>query len=118
MNCNYKFKFYLNGRHSTIIGGKEQPMHPHTWELVLSVKSKSRELIKFKEFEQNVRNYLLEFEEKTFNSLDKFKESSCSTECVGIIIFKELKGYLDDKNILLEKIEISENPTRTFIIEN
>lgn len=118
MNCSYKFKFYLNGRHSTTIGDKEQPMHPHTWELVLSVKSKSSELIKFKEFEQGVRNYLLLFEEKTFNSLEKFKESNCSTECVGIIIFKELKEHLDSKNILLERIEISENPTRTFVIEN
>lgn len=117
MNCSYKFKFYLNGRHSTNIGNVEQAMHPHTWELVLKVRSLTDELIQFKEFEQNVRNYLLEFEEKTFNSLDKFKCGNCSTECVGKVIFEELKEYLKIKNIELYKIELSENPTRTFVIK-
>lgn len=35
MECSYKFKFYINARHSVNFDGNQSDIHPHTWETVI-----------------------------------------------------------------------------------
>lgn len=95
MKYKYKFKFYLNRRYYVYTNDNNQEFWAHTWELVIYIENLLEEIIIFGELEKTIKDYLLKFEGKIFNDIDELKK----------------------KNILLLKIELSENPTRTFIIE-
>ena len=126
MRYNYKLKFYLSGIHYIMVNQKTQDIHPHTWEIVVYIRNINEEIILFGEVEYIIKDYLSNFEGKTLNEIDKFKGEnfsdgvykSFSTEFMAKIIFKDLIEILKRKSMLLFKIEVSERPTRTFVIES
>ena len=52
MECSYKFKFYINARHSVNLGGNQSDIHPHTWETVIYIAVKSQNYINFTKMEK------------------------------------------------------------------
>ena len=46
-----------------------------------------------------------------------FKESIPTMENIGRKIFVDISNVLESNNLILNSIEISENPTRTYIIK-
>lgn len=113
----YNFRFYLHARHQMHINGSLTNIHPHTWELQLSIIKKEKDFIQFSETEEIITNYLSKFENKFLNELTYFKNITPSTENLGEILFKELNKLLINKNWVLISLKISENPSRTYSIE-
>ena len=75
MECSYKFKFYINARHSVNLGGNQSDIHPHTWETVIYIAVKSQNYINFTKMEKMLEAYFHQYEGKYLNDL-KFK-SNC-----------------------------------------
>ncbi len=117
MNTYYKFKFYINGRHSVTFGTNKSNIHPHTWEVVLIMKTKLDEEVNFTIFEKKLEEYFSNYEGKYLNELDKFININPTMENMGKILCEDIKDLVDDEVLILTKIEISENPMRTYIIE-
>ncbi|MGL5066423.1 MAG: 6-carboxytetrahydropterin synthase [Sarcina sp.] len=114
----YKFKFYVNAKHSVTINSKKSSIHPHTWEIVTFLAVSKNEIINFSEFENNLKNYFLAFEGKYLNELTSFKNVEPTMEHMACIFFNEITELIESKDFNLDTIEISENPTRTYIVSS
>jgi len=117
MKTYYKFKFYLNARHSVTFNENTSNIHPHTWEVVISFGSETTETVNFTEFEKALEKYFLNYEGKYLNELDSFKDIHPTMENIGKKLYEDIKNLIENKNLYFKKVEISENPTRTYIIE-
>ena len=115
---SYRFKFYLNAMHSVRIADIDSDMHPHTWEIVVYIKKYGESFIEFSETERVVQLYLEKYEEQFLNKIPPFDDITPTMENIGEVLFEELSGILNSKGWLLQKLEISENPSRTYILEN
>lgn len=112
----YKFKFYINARHSVNFSGIQSNIHPHTWEIVMYFRVNQKEFINFSKIEKEINEYLDKYEGKYLNDLDCFKEVEPTMENICVQIFNDIEKFMNGK-VNLCKIEVSENPTRTYIIE-
>lgn len=117
MEHYYKFKYYVNARHSVDLGMGESGIHPHTWEIVIYIKVNSSTMINFSSIDKYLDNYFEDFEGKYLNELDSFKSLETTMENIGKVVFEQLKRFLIDRDMNLQQLEISENPTRTYIIK-
>lgn len=117
MKTHYKFKFYLNARHSVTFNGRTSNIHPHTWEVAVYFGSGAGDIVNFTEFEKALEKLFLNFEGKYLNELLPFFGMEPTMENIGKVLYTEIKTLIDNKSLYFKKVEISENPTRTYIIE-
>ncbi len=118
MKTYYRFKFYLNARHSVKFGGNVSAIHPHTWEIAIMFRSEQEETVNFTHFEKELESYFLQFEGEFLNELSAFKRTTPIMENIGKILFEDIKKLVNDRDLDFKAFEISENPTRTYIIED
>ncbi|WP_297522786.1 6-carboxytetrahydropterin synthase [uncultured Clostridium sp.] len=118
INFKYKFKFYVNAKHNVTINSKKSNIHPHTWEVITFLSVSKTEIINFSEFENNLTHYFEAFEGKYLNDLKSFENIEPTMEHMACIFFNEISALIENKDFNLETIEISENPTRTYIISS
>lgn len=116
MNHKYRFKFYINARHSVNFSGIQSEIHPHTWEVVMYINVHPEMFINFTEIENKISNYFEKYEGKYLNDLEDFKAIEPTMENITVKVFEDLKRSLGSK-IDIDRVEVSENPTRTYIIE-
>lgn len=117
MKNYYKFKFYINAKHSVNFNENVSPIHPHTWETVIYLKVKETAFINFTKFEKTLERYFDAYEGQYLNDLEVFKGENPTMERIGRVFYHDLLALLKGEELSLCKIEISENPTRTYIIE-
>lgn len=117
MKYFYKFKFYINARHSVVFNDVESHIHPHTWETVVHLEVKQSSFLNFTKFESVLERYFDEYEDRYLNELEYFKKVNPTAESLGKKIFNDITTLLNNYNLDLCRIEISENPTRTYMIE-
>jgi 6-pyruvoyltetrahydropterin/6-carboxytetrahydropterin synthase len=113
----YRFNFYLNARHSVIFDGKASNVHPHTWEVVVKFGLETTEIINFTYFERELEKYFLNYEGKYLNELTSFNNSNPTMENIGKVLYEDIKRLINNRNMYFSTLEISENPTRTYIIQ-
>lgn len=118
MNSYYKFNFYLNARHAVLINGEESEIHPHTWEIKILMKTKDNIYIEFSMFESMLEKYFSKYEGRVLNEIENFENLNPSMENLGKVFYKDISELLVEHNFFLKSLEISENPTRTFIISD
>lgn len=117
MKTYYKFKFYLNSKHSVTFNDKASSIHPHTWEIVVLFQSHESETINFTSFENELEQYFLKYEGKYLNDIDYFKNLNPTMENIGKLFYKDINELVTNIELDFIRIEISENPTRTYILE-
>ncbi|HHV98671.1 MAG TPA: hypothetical protein GXX36_03715 [Clostridiaceae bacterium] len=112
----YKFKFYLNARHSINIDNRQCKVHPHTWEIVIYISKYGDSLTQFTEVENSIQKYLMKYEGELLNAVPPFDLIDPSMENIGDAIFLEIFPLVQNFGCQLEMLEISENPSRTYIV--
>lgn len=118
MKTYYKFKFYLNARHSVSFNGKQSSIHPHTWEITVIFGSEQSDTINFSMFEKELENYFLSYENKYLNEHVSFVGITPTMENMGKVFYNHIKELINNQQLSFRTLEISENPTRTYIIED
>ena len=113
----YRFKFYLNAIHSIDINKKRGQEHPHTWEIVIYTLQLSDMFTMFTEIEKKIEEFLSTFQDKNLNLIEPFNSINPTLENICFFIKDEVERLLIDKGWILLRIEISETPSRTFIID-
>ena len=68
----YKFKFYLNMNHYIIINGVPGEVHPHTWEIIISVISDQNEMTPFASIERKMDQIMEQYQDKLLNECKPF----------------------------------------------
>lgn len=112
----YRFKFYLNARHTTSLNEKVPKIHPHTWEIAIFLRREDGGIVQFTSIETDIGNYLSRYENTLLNEIPPFDRAVPTMENIGEVFCAHLFQLLKDKGWILYRLEISENPTRTYII--
>lgn len=114
---HYRFKFYINAAHAIYINGVLGERHPHTWEITLYTLKVSNEFVAFNSIEKDVEAYLSRFQDSFINEVDPFTTLNPTLENICYYLKEELKKLLFERKWLLLSIEVSETPTRSYIID-
>lgn len=112
------YKFNMNASHSVLINNKRGPSHSHTFLISLFVENKSKEFMIYDAVEKIVNEFLKVYSGKELNDLEAFREVEPTLENIGDFLFEELRRTLKENDISLLRLEISEIPTRVYIINN
>lgn len=112
----YKFRFYLNATHFICINGKCSNIHPHTWEIVTTLSKEGDDFIQFTNIEKEIDKYFSKYDGTTLNTIPPFDRVNPTMENIGKVITRDIIELLNKEKWKLDILEISENPTRTFIL--
>lgn len=113
----YRFKFYLNAVHSIEINNVAGQEHPHTWEIVIITEGFNDDFTMFSGIESKIESVLSTFQDKNLNKIPPFTNINPTLENICLYFKQQLEIILVENGWLLQKIEISETPARTFIID-
>lgn len=113
----YQFIFFLNISHSFYSETELGKKHSHTWELEITMHPKNNEIVRFREVEQVVLSYLERFQDKYLNAIVPFHRMNPSIENFLDSIVEELDNRIRENDWNLLQLMISENPTRTYVID-
>lgn len=114
---NYRFKFYLNASHAIYSNGVIGQSHPHTWEITLDVIKARQDFVQFDVIEKNVEGYFEKYQDGNLNKIPPFDAINPTLENITDYFKKNLFNILAKMGWLLIKIEVSETPARSYIIE-
>lgn len=115
---SYKFKFYLNARHVLNLQNGRPIVHPHTWELTMLLVKEREGFVQFGQIETRIVDFLSAYENTLLNTHPAFKDIEPSTEAIGEVFYKRLNQDLMDIGWKITSIDVSENPARTYSIED
>lgn len=113
----YNFKFYLNASHAIYLNGILGQSHPHTWEISLDTIKVRDDFIQFDFIEKQIEKYLASFQDADINKTPPFDVTNPTLENICSYLKDELGNLLKSSGWLLTKIEISETPSRSYIID-
>lgn len=112
----YKYKFYLNLNHSICINEKQGEIHPHTWEIVVDIATSDSQFKEFSKIEKKLEQLLEKYQDQYINSIAPFQEMNPTIENAAEVFSAEIRQSIEEAGWILLTFEISETPTRTYII--
>ena len=113
----YQFIFFLNIKHSFYSETELGKKHSHTWELEVSMHPMGNELVRFREAEQVIQDYLERFQDKYLNMIKPFDCLNPSIENFLDHVAGDIDRRMREKEWEIRELRISENPTRTYAID-
>lgn len=113
----YKFKFYLNANHAIYLAGNKGQNHPHTWEITLDTLNIRNDFVQFDVIEKSVEKFFSEWQDKDINTIPPFDVLNPTLENLCLYFKDEMNRLLGEKGWLLRRIEMSETPARSYIID-
>lgn len=112
----YKFKFYLNMNHFIIIDGKPGEVHPHTWEIIISVISDQDKMTPFANIERKMDEIMKRYQDQLLNNCAPFDTIVPTVENAAKYFFGFIQDNIIQEGWILLMLELSETPTRSFVI--
>jgi 6-pyruvoyltetrahydropterin/6-carboxytetrahydropterin synthase len=116
LHSKYKYKFYLNAAHSININGKIGERHPHTWEIAIEVTNIDEGIILFDQIEKSIEDYLNKFQDQYLNDISEFAVMNLTLENLCAFFKNSLREIIYENGMVLLSIEMSETPSRSYII--
>lgn len=113
----YRYKFYLNARHAIYIKNKLGQEHPHTWEIILDAIKVTSGFIQFNHVEKAIEELLGKYQDKLMNEVEPFTTLNPTLENICDYFKGSIRDLLADRGWLLLKIEISETPSRSYMVD-
>lgn len=115
-HARYRFKFYFNASHAIYLNGEVGQSHPHTWEVILNVMKVTDNFVLFDEVEKMCEEFLLRYQDVYINTVKPFTTVNPTLENLCAYFKEKLQEMLHGKGWLLLSIELSETPSRAFLI--
>lgn len=112
----YKYKFYLNANHSIMINGNQGQVHPHTWELAINIAQLNQDFQEFSNIEKCIEALLEPYQDKYLNEVAPFDRINPTLENICDFFKDVFEEELIRLDYILLTIEISETPTRSYIL--
>ncbi len=112
----YRFKFYLNASHAIVIEGNHGERHPHTWEITINTMKMRDSFVEFNHIEKKIEPFISKYQDQYINEIDPFDHINPTLENCCEYFKNLLKDILNDEGWLLLLIEMSETPTRSYVI--
>lgn len=114
----FKFKYRLNAKHSLSIDAKS--IHPHTFEISLLIEQlqQKKESNLYSSIDRIVEKFLLHYQNQYLNDIPPFNQLEPSIENMGNRFYEELKVILNNEQLNLIQLEISETPLRVYLVSD
>lgn len=112
----YRFKFYINASHAIYINGKMGQRHPHTWEITINTLKIQENFVLFQSIEEQIDKFMDRFQEGYMNEIPPFDLINPTLENCCEYFKNEIAEILRNEGWLLLMIEMSETPTRSYVI--
>ncbi len=90
--------------------------HAHTFELTLFIEVKKENFYLYDEIESVVYDCLMPYEYKELEEVEPFDQIEATLENMGNVFFSKLDIALEAFSFHLIKLEISETPSRVYIV--
>lgn len=113
----YELKFYLNARHYIIIDGRRGDVHPHTWEFSMCIRIGRDAFTPFMVFEKKVNALLEPYQNRLLNEVEPFDQILPTLENMVDYFAQQARDELWRIGGELIRVEASETPTRSYILE-
>lgn len=114
----YRMKFYLNASHFIITDGNPGETHSHCFELILNIAPAGNDEIRFFLLEKHIDNILGAYQDKVLNLLPPFDRINPTVENLCIVFSDMIKTEIAQYNVLVTTVQMSETPTRSFIVDS
>lgn len=111
-----QYKFYLNASHAIKIGDSMGDIHSHSWEIVIDVLNVNNDFIQFNNIEKIITDIFDIYQKKVINDIEPFNKLNPTLENICLYFMKLIKRRLEPIGFKLLTIEISETPSRSYII--
>ena len=113
----YRYKFYLDANHYIYgAGGEKGVVHPHTWEFAVELKNKNGDIVLFYQIEELINEVLKPYQNICLNDVAPFDKKVPTLENIGEHFKSEIGRKMNEMNWELLRTEISETPSRSYII--
>lgn len=112
----YKFNFYLNATHAIYFKGNCGTPHPHTWEITIHTIKLRQEFVQFHDVEETIEALLEKYQNKFLNDFEPFDVINPTLEYITQFLLEQFQEVLKPIGWLIFMIEISETPTRSYVI--
>lgn len=93
-------------------------MHPHTWEIMIEVLSTKENFVQFDRVEFAINKLLEKYQDQFINSIEPFDKVNPTLENIVFYFKKMIEEQVKEYNMILLTIEISETPSRSYIINS
>ncbi|MGL5352333.1 MAG: 6-carboxytetrahydropterin synthase [Clostridium sp.] len=117
MKEKYIIRYFLSASHFVIVDGEKSMIHPHSWHIETEVSIKGSSMVNYRVLDKRIELILESLDGKIINNEEEFKGIDCTTENLGKVLFKKISKELESMEYSLDKLSISENASRTFILE-
>lgn len=114
----HKYKFTINSSHSLSSTNEKTNIHFHTFEITLFIEHRSENFMLYENVEEDIYKYLSRYSNVYINEISPFDRIEPSIENMGYEFYSNIKEILNKKQLDLFKLEISEVPTRIFIVRD
>ena len=115
-HARYRFKFYFNASHAIYLSGEVGQSHSHTWEVILNVMQVQDNFVLFDEVEKMCEEFLVRYQDVYINTVKPFTTINPTLENLCAYFKEKLQEMLHEKGWLLLSIELSETPSRSYVI--
>ncbi len=112
----YRFNFYLNMNHFIMVNDKPGEVHPHTWEICVSVISPEGRMIAFVNIEKKMDEIMEQYQDKLLNNCKPFDKIVPTVENAAKYFFRLIQDEIMREGWMLLMLELRETPTRSYII--
>ncbi len=102
--------------HAIYIKGKLGERHPHTWEIAMSILRINDNFTTFTDLEKQIDHFFSQYQEKYLNDCEPFDKINPTLENACEHFKNEISKILNNAGWILMIIEISETPTRSYVI--
>ena len=92
-------------------------MHPHTWEFAIELKNKNGDFVLFNRIEEMINEILKPFQNICLNDVPPFDKKVPTLENIGEVFKEVISQKMDGLNWELLQMEISETPSRSYIVK-
>lgn len=114
----YRYRFYLDANHFIYSSTGEKGMvHPHTWEFAIELKNRNGDFVLFSRIEELINEILKPFQNICLNDVAPFDKKVPTLENIGEFFKEVISGKMDGLNWELLQMEISETPSRSYIVK-
>ncbi len=105
---------FLNARHYVAFGGKQGPVHAHSWQIHIKIKipAEKSEQIPFAKIMDSISSVISCYEKTVLNEEYPFNVLQPTTENMAMIFFNRLEDMLVKFDLSIGNLSVWETPTK------
>ncbi len=94
LSGQYRFRFYINASHGIYIDGKLGELHPHTWEIILTMMKGQEGFAPFHEIEKLCESSFARYQDGILNEIPPFTTVNPTLENITAVLRDDVRDSL------------------------